>query len=72
MNCVMRESSPIYVLQDNTHASSTCALTWDCMNTVEVSGLMPQAISSAIVSMALRLKSSGSCRTVMACRSTTQ
>eukprot|EP00966_Prymnesium_polylepis_P256039 5914718-Prymnesium_polylepis.1 len=68
----MRSSQPIGVAQLSSHASSACAVTCDCTNTLERSGSIPLARYSAAVRYVSFVSSLGVCGAVIACRSTTQ
>jgi hypothetical protein len=68
----MRLASPKPVSVLRIHASSVCADTCDCTNSVETDGSMPAAMYCAAVRRVESRRAFGSCGTVMACRSTTQ
>jgi hypothetical protein len=72
LNWVIRLASPKPVSVLSTQASSACAGTCDCTNSVDFDGSMPEAMYCAAVARVLARSSAGSCGEVIACMSTTQ
>jgi hypothetical protein len=72
LNWVIRFSQPSRATQLKIQASSACSATWLWLNRIERFGSRPIARNAAATSRIARRSLSGSCQTVIACRSTTQ
>ncbi len=63
---IMRLSQPTGVCVMSSHASSECALTWDCTKMTDLAGSMPQAMYRAAAFRVSSWRAMGSCGRVIA------
>ena len=72
LNWVMRVIQPIRATQLRIQPSCACSATCDWLKRIDFFGSRPAAMNPAHSSRVARRSASGSCRTVIACRSTMQ